>query len=98
MYRIGKSAKENWELIDVAKPNYYWFHLSSFPSAHVILECEKPTNDMFYQAALLCKQATKYKNVPNIKVSYCKISNLIKGDKIGSVYYKSRKQIREIKT
>lgn len=97
MYQIGKSANDNWRLIDEANPEHFWFHLSSFPSSHVILECDNPTNDMFYQAALSCKQATKYKNVPNIKVSYCRVSNLIKGDKIGSVHYKSRRQVEEIK-
>ena len=39
-FYIGKTAKENWELLDNAKAenqNYIWFHLNSFPSPYVIM-------------------------------------------------------------
>ena len=36
--RLGKTAKENWELLDSSRSHHYFFHLSSFPSGYVILE------------------------------------------------------------
>ena len=39
-FYVGKSAKENWELLDKAKAedqNYIWFHLESFPSPYVVM-------------------------------------------------------------
>lgn len=39
-FYLGKTATENWELLDKAKaedPNYIWFHLESFPSSYVIM-------------------------------------------------------------
>lgn len=39
-FYVGRSAKENWELLDKAKAedqNYIWFHLESFPSPYVIM-------------------------------------------------------------
>jgi predicted ribosome quality control (RQC) complex YloA/Tae2 family protein len=42
---IGKSAKENWKLIDDSMPNDIWFHLDDVPSSHVIL---KTSNFTFF--------------------------------------------------
>ena len=33
---IGKNAKENWDIIDMAEPDDIWFHLSYYPSCHLI--------------------------------------------------------------
>tara|TARA_Y100000389_G_scaffold109340_1_gene106403 strand:+ start:7497 stop:7823 length:327 start_codon:yes stop_codon:yes gene_type:complete len=94
---IGQNAKENWDLIDKAEPEWTWFHLKSFPSSHVVLCCPEPTEQNLLSAAIHCKDSTKYKNVPHIKVSYCKINNIKKSDKIGSVSYVSKRKVKEIK-
>ena len=36
LYKIGKDAKNNFELIDQADPNDLWFHLKDVSSCHVI--------------------------------------------------------------
>ena len=39
-FYVGKSSKENWELLDKAKvedQNFIWFHLDSFSSPYVIM-------------------------------------------------------------
>ena len=39
-YYIGRSAKENWKLLDDSQKishEYIWFHLDSFPSPYVIM-------------------------------------------------------------
>lgn len=36
VYKIGKNAQNNFELIDEADPNDMWFHLKDVSSCHVI--------------------------------------------------------------
>ena len=39
-YYVGRSAKENWKLLDDSKKinkDYIWFHLNSFASPYVIM-------------------------------------------------------------
>jgi predicted ribosome quality control (RQC) complex YloA/Tae2 family protein len=36
VYKIGKDAQNNFELIDAADNNDLWFHLNNAPSCHVI--------------------------------------------------------------
>ena len=100
--KIGNNAEENWKILDEANENNLFFHLSSFPSCYVILEIENEIKDIFElnkiieQAALECKLNTKYKNLKYIKVDYCSISNIIKGNKVGELFYKSNKQVKNI--
>ena len=95
--KIGQNAQDNWDLIDESQSEWYWFHLKSFPSSHVVLCCENPSETSLVVAAQHCKQATKYKNVPNIKVSYCRIGNIQKAGKVGSVTYVSKRKVKHIK-
>ena len=95
--RIGENSKENWEIIDNSNLNWYWFHLKSFPSCHVVVESEELSDNLLLIAAELCKKNTKYKNVPNIKINYCKINNLIKAKDEGSVIFKSNRKLNSIK-
>jgi predicted ribosome quality control (RQC) complex YloA/Tae2 family protein len=90
--RIGKNAQENWDLISVASQNDIWFHLGSgLSSPHVILiipenfKLKKIPNNVIYKCANLCKQYSKAKEIPNVKVIYTLIKNVKKADKIGSV-------------
>ena len=103
--KIGQNAHDNWDMLDQAKPSDIFFHLSSFPSCYVILEYTQnedssPIIDHVYDphmlntCAKLCKENTKYKLLSNIKVSYCKISNVYKGDVPGEVVYKSNRQVK----
>lgn len=93
--KVGQCDQENWELIDF-ESNYIWLHLNSFPSCHVIIYDDNPTNELLSYAADLCKNNTKYKNLKHLKVCYTKCCNLQKGHKIGSVTYKSNRQVKTI--
>jgi len=94
---IGGNSKENWNLLENVKPEYLFFHLSSFPSCYLIYESNKiPNVEIIKEIASLCKKNTKYKNVPNIKVDYTLCDNIIKGDIEGEIYYKSNKKIKKI--
>ena len=94
--KIGQSAKENWDLIDNSNQNYIWLHLDSFPSCHVVIEDENPSNELLLESARLCKEYTKYRYLKNLKICYTTISNLIKGNEIGSVSYKSNRKVKYI--
>ena len=83
---------------NTSKKEYKFFHLSSFPSGYVILEYEEePTDIMIYTSAKLCKEYSKYKNLKNIKVDWCQCDNLQKGEKVGEVYFKSNRKVRQNK-
>ena len=93
---IGQNAQENWDLIDF-ESDFIWLHLNSFPSCHVIIKDENPDSDTLQVAAEMCKENTKYRNLKNLKICYTKCSNLKKGTDIGSVIYKSKRQVKTIK-
>jgi|TARA_B110000967_G_C18845577_1_gene541768 predicted ribosome quality control (RQC) complex YloA/Tae2 family protein len=92
---LGENAQDNWDIIDF-NSNHIWLHLDSFPSCHVIIQHESPDNEVIMYAAELCKSKTKYKNLKNVKVCYTKCSNLVKGTDIGSVIYKSKRQVKRV--
>lgn len=95
--KLGQSATENWSLLEQAKPEYIFFHLSSFPSGYVILECiEEPDETILTEAAIICKNGTKYRNLKNIKVDYCRCDNLNKGNVVGEVKFRSLRKVRNI--
>jgi|APCry1669190731_1035312.scaffolds.fasta_scaffold80355_2 predicted ribosome quality control (RQC) complex YloA/Tae2 family protein len=97
---IGKNKTENWGIIDGASSDDLWFHLNDFPSPHVILKTNNLTideipNEVIKECCLLCKQYSKYKNMPNdyLKIIYTPVYNIKKGEDIGSVVYKSMKKL-----
>ena len=92
---IGQNAQENWDLIDF-ESDFIWLHLNSFPSCHVIIKDENPDNDTLQVAAEMCKENTKYRNLKNLKICYTKCSNLKNGSDVGSVIYKSKRQVKTI--
>ena len=92
---LGENAQDNWNIIDF-ESDYIWLHLDSFPSCHVIICDECPDNETIMYASELCKSKTKYKNLKNVKVCYTKCSNLKKGSDVGSVIYKSKRQVKRV--
>jgi predicted ribosome quality control (RQC) complex YloA/Tae2 family protein len=97
--KLGQNATENWELLDAAKEHHIFFHLASFPSCYVILECDTNVSlEMIQIAANICKNGTKYRNLNFIKVDYCRCDNIYKGDKVGSVHYHSNRKVKQIES
>lgn len=86
--KIGKNAKENWELIDMANSYDYWFHLDDYPSCHVILEMPKDTEvskTTLIRCASLCKKNSAYANESKLSIIYTQIKNVKKSKAVGSV-------------
>ena len=99
--KLGENANENWCMLDSAHPNDLFFHLSSFSSCYVILECgdvEGEISTIIIQvAAEICKAGTKYRNLKNLKVDYTPCGNVVKGEKVGEAVFKSQRKVKQIK-
>jgi predicted ribosome quality control (RQC) complex YloA/Tae2 family protein len=92
---LGENAQDNWNIIDFESA-HIWLHLNSFPSCHIIIQDENPDNETLIYAAELCKENTKYRNLRNLKICYTKCNNLKKGPDVGSVIYKSKRQVKTV--
>ena len=97
IYKIGKNSYENWDILKSSQNGYIFFHLKSFPSCYVIMESYTTDSEYINVGAKLCKENTKYKNLNNIIVDYCNVSNTRIGDKVGEVYYISNRKVNQIK-
>jgi len=95
IYRVGRSAKDNTQLIKDSDPEWLWFHLDKFPSCHVVACVTTPVAEtkILNTAAELVITHSKYK-FKHIGVNYCKISNLRHGQAAGSVHFISNKSVR----
>lgn len=93
---IGSTAQENWDIIEESSPDFTWLHLNSFPSPHVIIKSELPSHSEILEAASLCKSKSKYKHIRNIKVVYCKVSNLELAETVGSVNILSKRKCKYV--
>jgi predicted ribosome quality control (RQC) complex YloA/Tae2 family protein len=96
--RVGRNARENWEMFDRANECDLLFHLSSFPSPYVIVETnnELVVKSIIEKCANLCKQYSKYSKWKRIKVDYSRVDNIRKGEKVGEIFYLSNKKISQI--
>jgi predicted ribosome quality control (RQC) complex YloA/Tae2 family protein len=94
---VGNNAKENWELLEKCNENNLFLHLTSFPSCYVIILCDiLPELQIIEEAAKICKNNTKYKNLKNISVDYTLCKNIKKGEVLGEVIFKSNKKVKRI--
>ena len=93
----GENASENWAMIGASEGSWLWLHLNSFPSPHVIVQHCDPPAEVLAAAAEMCKEGSKYKRLRNLKVCYTKVSNLQKGYSVGSVEYRSNRQVKTLK-
>jgi Predicted RNA-binding protein homologous to eukaryotic snRNP len=99
---IGKNAQNNWDIIDQADKNDIWFHLSDYPSAHVILRNSEKnltikdiSKQTLKECAIHCKLNSKMRNSNHdLSVIYTEIKNVKKADKIGAVHTKNTKNIK----
>lgn len=94
---LGENKEENWELLETSNENDVFVHLNSFPSGHVKIENKTFDQEIILHAGEICKQHSKYKNLKNLKICYCKYSNVLKGRKNGEVVFKSNRQVKKMK-
>jgi predicted ribosome quality control (RQC) complex YloA/Tae2 family protein len=99
---MGKSAKDNIDLLRQSKAWDYWMHLKDYPSAHAILHRQKEQNiseaDLVKCATWLVKEGlhekkTQYGGRYGIVIAECRHVRPIKGDKLGRVTYNEAREI-----
>lgn len=87
-YKLGRNAKENFELIDEAyklNDNFWWFHLEDYPSGHCIVHTVLIDKTIVQFAASLVKQYSKLKDQKKVKIIYTQIKWIKKNKTIGEV-------------
>lgn len=99
---MGKSAKDNIDLLRKAKAWDYWIHLKDYPSAHAIIHRQKEqnvSNATFIKVAeWLIKESLSEKHVVKgakfaIVFVECRHVRPIKGDKLGRVTYHEAREM-----
>lgn len=97
---MGKSAKDNLDLLRKAKAWDMWIHLKDYPSAHAIIHRQKDQNiavgDLKKVAEWLVKENFRDK-MAGVKYAVvyveCRHVRPIKGDKLGRVTYHEAREI-----
>ena len=83
-FYIGENQHENFDVIDLGKPDDLWFHINNMASCHVvaILPEDVEKNDLRYIikiGAILCKTNTnKLKSLNKIEIIYAQIKHVVK--------------------
>jgi predicted ribosome quality control (RQC) complex YloA/Tae2 family protein len=96
---IGRNKNENWDIISKASQNDIWFHVDSHPSPHVVLsnvldlDIKKIPKSIIKECAVLCKEYSKLKNNNKVSIIYTYITNVTKGQEVGSVITKKLEKI-----
>lgn len=99
-YKLGKNKKENWKILSEAKSTDLFFHLSSFPSGYLIIECNdeiSPPINVLKIAAFICKEGTKYRSLKNVKVDFTTCGNVRKTENVGEIEYINKRKVNQIK-
>ena len=96
IFRLGKNAKENFELIDCASKDDYWFHIDDEPSGHCIVAHNIMTKEIIITASLMVKENSKFKDKKNVKIIYTQISNIKKTKILGQVIILNNSIVKKI--
>tara|TARA_B100001248_G_scaffold261233_1_gene251730 strand:- start:4280 stop:5452 length:1173 start_codon:yes stop_codon:yes gene_type:complete len=100
---LGKSAKENAELLRKAKPWYLWAHIRGLPSAHIIVEKNKKQNlsqsELHEIANWLVANSSLAKKAQSgdhfeLQYTECRYLRKIKGAPAGQVQVMQEKVLR----
>jgi predicted ribosome quality control (RQC) complex YloA/Tae2 family protein len=94
---LGKDRSDNVQLLkNFGHTDYTFMHLKSYPSSHVIIMTNTPSDETLEFAAQACKQQSKYKNLRGVKAIYTAYSNVRKTDVPGAVVFKSNRKVKNI--
>ena len=92
IYRRGKNAVDNKQLILDSEDDWYWVHLKDYPSCHIVICQDNVSKKEIKIAKQLIMNNTKYKDAKY--VSYCKIKNLIHEKEVGSVSFVNNNDVK----
>lgn len=90
-FYIGQNKNENFDVIDMGKPDDLWFHANEISSCHIVAEIpadilDKEIKYIIKAGALLCKKYTnKLRNVNDLEIIYTKVKYVEKTQYSGCV-------------
>jgi len=91
---IGSNVLENDILFDQADDGDTWFHVYSFPSAHMWMKSSSvPDKNTLYQVALQLKKISKYKKMSGLPIIYTTKKNLKKTETPGALWIAGKSNI-----
>jgi predicted ribosome quality control (RQC) complex YloA/Tae2 family protein len=77
--RVGQNAKENDQLREDADPDWWWFHVTNHPGAHVIACAKVLDRETKRDAAVLAAHHSKApKTLKMTPVDMCRVSDVQK--------------------
>lgn len=77
--RVGQNAKENDQLLEDADPDWWWFHVTNHPGAHVIACAKVLDKETKRDAAVLAAHHSKApKTLKMTPVDMCRVSDVQK--------------------
>lgn len=85
LFRLGRNSRENFQIIDDADENDWWFHLDDCPSGHCVVSSSIIDTPMIIFASSLVKEYSKLKNTKKVKIIYTQIKNIKKTKTEGEV-------------
>jgi predicted ribosome quality control (RQC) complex YloA/Tae2 family protein len=85
IFRLGKNATENWQLIDDADLEDWWFHVDGLPSGHCIVETKILTDEMIQYGSKLVIENCKAKLLNKVTIIYIQVKSLKKTKTVGEV-------------
>ena len=102
IYKKGRDAQDNFDLIDDSNDNDIWFHIHGDSSAHVVASIDdlnmelnkKQLRDIIKQGAVICKQYSSYKSDKNVPIVYTRIKDVEKSTPVGSVIIRYGKIVK----
>lgn len=87
---LGRSAKENWDILAHADKHHWWVHLKDCASAHVIVETDDIiAEELEFARQLILKQTPKAPR--GAACIYAQVKWVKRGDSVGEVVVKPGK-------
>lgn len=94
---VGESASENDELTFSADPEYWWFHVSGYPGAHVVVRARTLDRETRRDAAILAVHHSKAPvDVKMTVVDTCRVANVSKPTNVHGLVDVSEKGVSEL--
>lgn len=90
LFIVGQSSVENQELITESESDDLWFHLSNYPSAHIVAKIndmtltKKQMKNIIKRGACLSKNISKHSS-ETLEITYTHIKHLELTDIVGTV-------------
>jgi len=85
--QIGQNQRENDALLKSAEHNHTWFHLTDYPSPHLIINVDynELSKEQIYRIACILKKNTKYRKENYVNIDYTLRNNIELTEVLGKV-------------